>query len=98
MFSVSHNLYPFLAVLGSISSSKGIQEKPLQVNIHKHFGQVAQLVEQRTENPCVAGSIPALSTRFLGSFERSTFGNVRVAPELAILTYISEGNDHATTA
>jgi general secretion pathway protein E len=25
-------------------------------------GQVAQLVEQRTENPCVAGSIPALST------------------------------------
>jgi hypothetical protein len=27
------------------------------------FGQVAQLVEQRTENPCVAGSIPALTTK-----------------------------------
>src|SRR5205823_501644 len=27
-------------------------------------GQVAQLVEQRTENPCVAGSIPALATLF----------------------------------
>ena len=26
-------------------------------------GQVAQLVEHRTENPGVAGSIPALSTR-----------------------------------
>ena len=26
-------------------------------------GRVAQLVEQRTENPCVAGSIPAPSTR-----------------------------------
>ena len=27
---------------------------------HKRiFGAVAQLVEQRTENPCVAGSIPA---------------------------------------
>ena len=26
-------------------------------------GQVAQLVEQWTENPCVAGSIPALTTR-----------------------------------
>ena len=26
-------------------------------------GQVAQLVEQRTENPCVGGSIPSLSTR-----------------------------------
>src|ERR1700704_2731763 len=28
-------------------------------------GQVAQLVEQRTENPCVAGSIPALATTIL---------------------------------
>jgi hypothetical protein len=26
------------------------------------FGQVAQLVEQRTENPCVGGSIPSLAT------------------------------------
>ena len=27
------------------------------------IGAVAQLVEQRTENPCVAGSIPAHTTR-----------------------------------
>src|SRR5271157_5620550 len=27
-------------------------------------GKIAQLVEQRTENPCVAGSIPALATTF----------------------------------
>ena len=27
------------------------------------FGQVAQLVEQWTENPCVGGSIPSLSTK-----------------------------------
>jgi len=27
------------------------------------FGTIAQLVEQRTENPCVAGSIPAGTTR-----------------------------------
>ena len=26
------------------------------------YGDVAQLVEQRTENPCVAGSIPAHTT------------------------------------
>ena len=26
------------------------------------FGQIAQMVEQRTENPCVAGSIPVLAT------------------------------------
>ncbi len=29
------------------------------------FAQIAQLVEQGTENPCVAGSIPALGTIFL---------------------------------
>ena len=28
------------------------------------FGQVAQLVEQRTENPRVGGSIPSLATTF----------------------------------
>jgi hypothetical protein len=27
------------------------------------FGDVAQLVEQRTENPCVGGSIPSVTTR-----------------------------------
>jgi hypothetical protein len=26
------------------------------------FGDVAQLVEQRTENPCVGGSIPSITT------------------------------------
>ena len=26
------------------------------------YGDIAQLVEQRTENPCVAGSIPAITT------------------------------------
>ena len=29
-------------------------------------GSVAQLVEQRTENPCVAGSIPARATVIIG--------------------------------
>jgi hypothetical protein len=27
-------------------------------------GDVAQLVEQRTENPCVGGSIPSITTLF----------------------------------
>lgn len=27
-------------------------------NVKFHFGLIAQLVEQRTENPCVGGSIP----------------------------------------
>ena len=28
----------------------------------RHYAQLAQLVEQRTENPCVSGSIPELGT------------------------------------
>ena len=28
-----------------------------------HFGAIAQLVEQRTENPCVPGSIPGGTTK-----------------------------------
>jgi hypothetical protein len=36
--------------------------------------QIAQSVEQRTENPCVAGSIPALGTkRVLSESAGSTF-------------------------
>jgi hypothetical protein len=35
--------------------------KPQHYNIVSH-AEVAQPVEQRTENPCVAGSIPALGT------------------------------------
>ena len=30
----------------------------------QYSGQVAQSVEQRTENPCVGGSIPPLATNF----------------------------------
>ncbi len=37
--------------------------------LNKAIGALAQLVEQRTENPCVPGSIPGgttTKTRFLG--------------------------------
>ena len=34
-------------------------------------GQVAQLVEQRTENPRVGGSIPSLATKSTNNLERS---------------------------
>ena|SRR5690242_3178011 len=33
-------------------------------------GQVAQLVEQRTENPCVGGSIPPLATNSCSWYKR----------------------------
>jgi hypothetical protein len=32
------------------------------LHLHSQNGAVAQSVEQRTENPCVAGSIPAHTT------------------------------------
>ena len=42
--------------------------------------QVAQLVEQRIENPCVAGSIPALGTIFIKFLDLGDFltGTIRV--------------------
>ena len=36
---------------------------PLHSLKKKHNGAIAQLVEQRTENPCVPGSIPGGTTR-----------------------------------
>jgi hypothetical protein len=49
---------------------KGPQEilaksTPGQLNVDAFGGEIAQSVEQRTENPCVAGSIPALATKSL---------------------------------
>ena len=32
------------------------------INFQSLFGSVAQSVEQRTENPCVGGSIPSRAT------------------------------------
>ena len=52
---------------------------------YRQIGAVAQSVEQRTENPCVAGSIPAhtteTSTAMLGFF-------VLVSAALAVNIYI----------
>ena len=38
-----------------------------------HVGQVAQSVEQRTENPRVGGSIPSLTTKMRASKEARFF-------------------------
>jgi hypothetical protein len=38
---------------------------------HRPDAQIAQLVEQRIENPRVAGSIPALGTTFFSDIARS---------------------------
>ena len=40
-----------------------IKNSPVYAGADKKRGQVAQLVEQRTENPRVGGSIPSLATK-----------------------------------
>ncbi len=56
------------------------------------FGDVAQLVEQRTENPCVGGSIPSITTQekppdeaFFLSLSMINFDNL--AKSICILTF-----------
>ena len=46
------------------ASVNGTLLAKLQENNLVGCGRIAQLVEQRTENPCVAGSIPGLATTF----------------------------------
>jgi hypothetical protein len=50
-------------------------------------GWVAQLVEQRTENPCVAGSIPASAT--------TSFHAHRSAKQLCVAASLREDFRHA---
>ena len=46
-------------------------------------GQIAQLVEQGTENPCVSGSIPLLATTFLF---RAIFTIESIPPKIPLLS------------
>ena len=43
-----------------------IREKALPLHSQKRKGAIAQLVEQRTDNPCVPGSIPGGTTEEKG--------------------------------
>ena len=51
----------------SSSFKESIAKKALTQYVFSYIfcGQIAQTVEQRTENPCVAGSIPVLATSSL---------------------------------
>ena len=42
---------------------KCLQIKKIVVSLQCDYGDVAQLVEQRTENPCVGSSILSITTR-----------------------------------
>ena len=45
----------------------------LWFNARLSQGQIAQLVEQRTENPCVGSSILPLATKFLKPLSKAAF-------------------------
>ena len=54
---------------------------------HPDHGSVAQSVERGTENPCVTGSIPVLSTRAYGPLRRHLLtgkGNRPLKPEMRV--------------
>ena len=54
----------FLAKLAEKKKSLlPLQSQNAEVCGTRATGDVAQLVEQRTENPCVGGSIPSITTK-----------------------------------
>ena len=51
-------------------------------------GQVAQSVEQRTENPCVGGSIPSLPTLNKGDYQVAFFViRINCLPHLRMINH-----------
>ena len=51
----------YIAGWSSLEARRAHNPKVIGSNpVPATYAQIAQLVEQRTENPCVAGSIPAL--------------------------------------
>ena len=52
---------------------KGLREGKRVRILKTLYGSVAQSVEQRTENPCVGGSIPSRATSY-ARFIRAIFG------------------------
>jgi hypothetical protein len=77
MFAANRNFHTFVARLiktGFINGDVAHPDSHREVE-QSRKGDVAQLVEQRTENPCVGGSIPSVTTKpsqsggfFYGSF------------------------------
>jgi hypothetical protein len=47
------------------------------------IGRVAQLVEQRTENPCVGGSIPSPATNILNSIPK-IISSAQLSPDASV--------------
>jgi hypothetical protein len=51
------------------------KDELVKANFEKDCGEVAQSVEQRTENPCVGGSIPSFTTPLFSKQVPDLFGH-----------------------
>ncbi len=58
-FAIYRHFYTFVTLSAANADSATSESNRLKI---KTYGAIAQLVEQRTENPCVAGSNPAGTT------------------------------------
>ena len=55
------------------------------------FGSIAQSVEQRTENPCVTGSIPVGATRLIGNSNFYKFESNKLLTEMLVFLLFKKG-------
>ena len=70
-----------------MTSACHAEDHGFESRTNRHFfGFIAQSVEQRTENPCVAGSIPAGATRKIDTSQKWLFFNATFAEEKVIVT------------
>ncbi len=62
------------------------------------FGQVAQLVEQRIENPRVGGSIPPLATKIPARAQPAKLGSLLLALETITISHEPDAIDDFPSA
>ena len=69
------------------------EDRGFESRRNRHYGFIAQSVEQRTENPCVAGSIPAGATKFIKIVEMQRFFNYcKTIVFIKILTFFKKND------
>ena len=84
----------FLYLEGAVGNRQSLLEAMMYCQLFRIFclinGQVAQSVEQGTENPCVGGSIPPLATIVINIISDSNYShNLKQLSLLAVLLAVN---------